>query len=75
LSQLKYAKEVVERFGISKGKALKTPMDPNLKLSLASCAQNVDSTLQKQFRSKVGSLQYLAFWTRPDLSYTAAVLS
>ena len=75
LSQRKYAKEVVERFGFNSGKASKTPMDTTVKLSLADCPEVVDATLQKEYRSKVGSLQYLAVWTRPDLAYTVAILS
>ena len=75
LSQQKYAKEVVEHFCVCKGKTLKSPMDPNVKFSPAYFPEEVNSKLQKEYLSKVGSLQYLAVWTRPDLSYTVAISS
>ena len=75
LSQQKYSKEILERFGMSNVKAMKTPMDSHVKLSLADCPKVVDPLLQKEYRSKIGSLQYLSLWTRPDLSYSVAILS
>ena len=53
----------------------KTPVDPTAKLSLADCPAEVNADLQKEYRAKVGSLQYLSIWTRPDLSYAVSILS
>ena len=55
----------------------KTPVDPTAKLSLADCQAEVNSDLQKEYRAKVGSLQYLSIsgWTRPDLLYAVLILS
>lgn len=69
LSQQKYAKNLLTRFGMTDCKGVKTPMDPTIKLSLADCPEVVDPVLQREYRAKVGCLMYLAISTRPDLMY------
>ncbi|KAK1430107.1 hypothetical protein QVD17_12618 [Tagetes erecta] len=65
LSQQKYAKEIIERAGMSSCKPVATPVDTNTKLgaSVGDLFENV--TLYRQL---AGALQYLTF-TRPDISY------
>jgi hypothetical protein len=65
LSQRKYAKEIIERAGMSSCKPSPTPVDTKAKLSGSSGNPYHDPT---EYRSLAGALQYLTF-TRPDISY------
>ena len=69
LTQRDYAKKILKMFGMTECSGAKTPVDPTLtaKLSLADCPAEVNADLQKEYRAKVGSLQHLSIWTRPDL--------
>ena len=75
LTQRAYALKILEKFKMQNCRGAKTPVDPTVKLSLADCPQVVDPVLQAEYRAKVGSLQYLCIWTRPDLSYAVSLLS
>ena len=68
LTQRAYALKILEKFKMQNCRGAKTPVDPTVKLSLADCPQVVDPVLQAEYRAKVGSLQYLCIWTRPDLN-------
>lgn len=65
LSQHKYAKEILERAGMTDCKPVATPVDTQAKLSASSGPPVSDPTL---YRSLAGALQYLTF-TRPDIAY------
>ncbi|KAJ9536884.1 hypothetical protein OSB04_029617 [Centaurea solstitialis] len=65
LSQKKYAKEILERAGMSSSKPSPTPVDTKAKLSASSGNPYHDPT---EYRRLAGALQYLTF-TRPDISY------
>ncbi|XP_021761820.1 uncharacterized protein LOC110726656 [Chenopodium quinoa] len=65
LSQQKYAKQIIERAGMSSCKPSPTLVDTNSKVSATSSTIFDDPTM---YRSLVGALQYLTF-TRPDISY------
>ncbi|GKC41824.1 uncharacterized mitochondrial protein-like protein [Tanacetum coccineum] len=65
LSQAKYAREILERAGMSSCKSSHTLVDTKSKLSSTSGDLYSDPTY---FRSLAGALQYLTF-TRPDISY------
>ncbi|XP_071686802.1 uncharacterized mitochondrial protein AtMg00810-like [Rutidosis leptorrhynchoides] len=65
LSQAKYAREILERAGMTTCKPSKTPVDTKSKLGSHAGAPYDDPT---SFRSLDGALQYLTF-TRPDISY------
>jgi hypothetical protein len=65
LSQKKYAKEIIERAGMSSSNPSPTPVDTKAKLSISSGNPYHDPT---EYRSLAGALQYLTF-TRPDISY------
>lgn len=65
LSQQKYAKEIIERAGMTSCKAVATPVDTNTKLAASDGALLENPTLYRQL---AGALQYLTF-TRPDISY------
>ncbi|KAL2936002.1 Retrovirus-related Pol polyprotein from transposon RE1 [Bienertia sinuspersici] len=65
LSQQTYAKEIIDRAGMSHCKPSPTPVDSQGKLSSLNSAPFADPSL---YRRLCGALQYLTF-TRPDISY------
>ncbi|KAM7502462.1 hypothetical protein LguiB_001366 [Lonicera macranthoides] len=71
LSQRKYARELLERFGLQNGNPVKNPIVPGCKLSKEGEGVTVDATAYKQL---IGSLLYITA-TRPDLMYVVCLLS
>lgn len=71
ISQGKYAKEILERFGMDNSKPVDNPVVPGYKLCKKGSGDEVDATLYKQM---VGSLMYLTA-TRPDLMYAVCLIS
>ena len=69
ISQSKYAKNLVKKFGMDSAKHLKTPMGTNEKLSKDDNGVPVDPTL---YRSMIGSLLYLTA-SRPDIAFSVGV--
>jgi hypothetical protein len=71
LTQGKYARNLLEKFGMDQCRSAATPLQQNLKLSSDDGTKEVDATMYRQL---VGSLIYLTT-TRPDLAYSVSVLS
>ena len=71
LSQQKYAKDLLQRYGMIDCKPMSTPMDPNVRLQEDEGKDLEDVTMYRQL---VGSLIYLTL-TRPDISYPVGVVS
>ena len=69
LSQSKYAKNLVKKFGLESTSFVRTPISPNVKLTIDLLGKSVDSSL---YRSMIGSLIYLIA-SRPDISYSVGV--
>ena len=69
LSQSKNAKNLVKNFGLESTSFVRTPMSPNVKLTVDLLGKSVDSSL---YRSMIGSLLYLTA-SRPDISYSVGV--
>ncbi|KAK1564465.1 hypothetical protein Q3G72_003838 [Acer saccharum] len=69
ISQAKYAKNLVKKFGLEKAKHCDTPMSTTLKLSKDASGKSVDQTL---YRGMIGSLLYLTV-SRPDISFSVGV--
>ena len=65
ISQSKYANNLVKKFGLESASSVRTPMSPNVKLTVNSLGKSVDPTL---YRSMIGSLLYLIA-NIPDISY------
>jgi hypothetical protein len=63
ISQTKYTRDVLKKFGMDKAKPIKTPMGTNGHLDLDLSSTSVD---QKVYRSMIGSLLYLCA-SRPDI--------
>ena len=66
MSQGKYIKDMLKKFGMSDGKAISTPMGTNGNLNSDVGGYMVD---QKLYRSMIGSLLY-ATASRPDIMFS-----
>ena len=53
LSQSKYSKNLVKKFGLESASFVRTPMSPNVKLTIDLLRKRVDPSL---YRSMIGSL-------------------
>lgn len=71
IGQSKYAREVLERFGMDKSKPVSTPVATGNKLTKEGDGNEVDTTHYKQI---VGNLMYLTA-TRPNLMYVVGLIS
>ncbi|XP_022851769.1 uncharacterized protein LOC111373470 [Olea europaea var. sylvestris] len=69
ISQSKYARDLVKRFGLDSKKRTRTPMSTSLKLGRDPSGKSVDPSL---YRSMIGSLLYLTA-TRPDIAFSVGV--
>ncbi|KAK0591752.1 hypothetical protein LWI29_007400 [Acer saccharum] len=69
ITQAKYVKNLVKKFGLEKTKHCDTPMSTTLKLSKDASGKSVDQTL---YRGMIGSLLYLTA-SRPDISFSVGV--
>ena len=69
LSQSKYAKNLVKKFGLESASSFRTPMSLNVKLTVDLLGKSVDPSL---YRSMIGSLFYLTA-SKPDISYNVGV--
>ena len=65
LSQSKYAKNIVKKFGMENASHKRTPAPTHLNLSKDTSGTNVDQSL---YRSMIGSLLYLTT-SRPDIAF------
>ena len=69
LSQSKYARNLVKKFGLESASSVRIPLSPNVKLTVDFLGKSVDSSL---YRSMKCSLLYLAA-SRLDISYSIGV--
>ena len=73
IDQKSYLKDILRRFSMEDCKPVSTPIEPGSKFTkLADGEDVVDETL---YQAAVGSLNYAAIATRPDLSVAVGVLS
>lgn len=72
LGQPKYARDMLERFGMSDCKPVVTPLEANTHLG---CSDGEPVSSDTPYAELVGSLLYLTVNTRPDLAFSAGVLS
>jgi hypothetical protein len=63
ISQIKYTRDVLKKFGMEKAKPIKNSMDTNGHLDLDLDGTSID---QKVYRYMIGSLLYLCA-SRPDI--------
>ena len=71
VSQGKYIKGMIKKFGMSDSKAISTPMGTNDNLDSDASGNMVD---QKLYRSMIGSLLYMTA-SRPDAMFSVCKIS
>ena len=59
----------MKKFGLESASPVRTPMSPNVKLTIDLLGKSVDSFL---YRSMIGSFLYFTA-SRPDISYSVGV--
>ena len=69
ISQEKYGRNIVKKFGLDSKKHASTPMSSSTKLNVDSFGVEVSPTL---YRSIIGSLLYLTA-SRPDIAFSVGV--
>lgn len=69
ISQSKYSKNIVKKFGLDNGGHKRTPAASNLKLTKDESGISVD---QSMYRSMIGSLLYLTA-SKPDIAFVVGV--
>ena len=78
LVQERYATDVLIRFNMHNSKPISTPLELGTHLSVNQ-QPTTDATKKEMsrvpYRSAIGSLMYLATWTRPDLAAAVSELS
>lgn len=74
INQQEYISRMLCRFGMENCKPTKSPMDCSVKLSES---KNEEKVIEKRFpyREAVGSLNYVALISRPDISYAVNILA
>ena len=73
LNQTEYVQELLERFNMSD--CVSTPTPIVHRLSEVNGGEKLSPTEHEQYRNMVGSLLYLACWSRPDLAFAVSELS
>ena len=69
MSQGKYIKDMLKKFGMNEIKAISTPMGTNGNLDSDTSGNNVD---QKLYRSMIGSILYVTA-SRPDVMFSVCM--
>ena len=72
LDQTQYVDELLERFGMKECNTESTPMVSRL---TDKDPEKLDKNEHELYQNMVGSLLYLACWTRPDISFAVSELS
>ncbi|CAL1393260.1 unnamed protein product [Linum trigynum] len=78
LSQERYIERVLERFNMSKAKAVSTPLGGHFKLSLKHCPTSEEEKVAMKnvpYASAVGSLMYAMVCTRLDIAHAVGIVS
>ncbi|KAK6139469.1 hypothetical protein DH2020_026783 [Rehmannia glutinosa] len=69
ISQSKYTKELLKKFGIEEGRTISTPMATNVKIDKDEKGKSVD---ESKYRGMIGSLLYLTA-SRPDILHVVCL--
>ncbi|CCU76267.1 Gag-Pol polyprotein [Blumeria hordei DH14] len=75
LCQDAYVKKILKKFGFEKCTTKATPMEVSALEDMVPFEEKADPQVVKDYQSKVGSLNFLAIQTRPDIAFATGVLS
>ena len=78
LSQEEYISNLVERFGLQDANTVTTPLEPGAILTREQCPTTpaeLQGMTGNRYRELIGSLQYVALATRPDISFAISKLA
>ena len=79
LSQTKFIRAIIQRFGMENSKGADTPMVTNQAERKTTSERRVESTLDLRqkipYREAVGALMYLTNCTRPDIAFSVNMLA
>ncbi|MBW0508535.1 hypothetical protein O181_048250 [Austropuccinia psidii MF-1] len=76
LNQQHFIKSLLHSYGMQECKIVSTPLVPNLHLGPATeDERKVFEAIEVNYRSAIGSINYLSTATRPDLSFAVSCLS
>ena len=70
ISQSHYISKLLDQFGMTNCREVSTPSDPNVRLSKT---EGKDLNTPKVYQELIGSLNYLANSSRPDICFSVAV--
>ena len=73
MSQGEYIQNILTRFGMADANPVSTPLDPNVNLTRPD--PNAKILKDIPYRELIGSLQYAATGTRPDIAFAVGLLS
>jgi hypothetical protein len=74
ISQAAYTESILKRFDIGSLKSASTPMKEGCRISIDDCPSVVCEADRELYQQMIGSVNYLAFTSRPDISGTVAQL-
>ena len=78
LSQSSYIDAMLTKFNFTDLKPFATPMDPSIRYSKDQCPQTLEEIVEMKkipYREAVGSLNYCAVATRPDIAFSVSLLA
>jgi hypothetical protein len=74
-SQKAYLIRCLRRYGLLDAKTYDTPMDARFAVTEDDIDESAPPELIKEYQSLIGSLIFLAIWTRPDIAYAVNTLA
>ena len=75
VKQTKYIHDVLQRFGMENCNPAKTPLPQGAHFLKQDCPTTPDPKVVNEYRSMIGSINYLAVATRPDLALAVSLAS
>lgn len=78
LTQRAYIESILKKYNMQECKGTPTPLDPRIKISKKDSPETLEEKEEMSdvpYRELIGSLMYLAQYTRPDIAFATSKLS